>query len=60
MSQDLGGKLVVLVGGGGFLGRHVAQELLARGYGSPAVMSSAPLRSSRWATWARSSWFAPT
>lgn len=31
MSQDLGGKLVVLVGGGGFLGRHVAQELLARG-----------------------------
>lgn len=24
-------KLVVLIGGGGFLGRHVAQELLARG-----------------------------
>lgn len=31
MTQDLGGKLVVLVGGGGFLGRHVAQDLLARG-----------------------------
>lgn len=27
----LNGKLVVLVGGGGFLGRHVAQDLLARG-----------------------------
>lgn len=31
MAQDLGGKLVVLVGGAGFLGRHVAQELLSRG-----------------------------
>ncbi|PKB14462.1 NADH dehydrogenase [Novosphingobium kunmingense] len=31
MAQDLGGKLVVLVGGTGFLGRHVAQELLNRG-----------------------------
>lgn len=31
MTKDLGGKLVVLVGGGGFLGRHVAQDLLARG-----------------------------
>lgn len=31
MAQDLRGKLVVLVGGAGFLGRHLAQELLARG-----------------------------
>ncbi|WP_296679950.1 complex I NDUFA9 subunit family protein [Novosphingobium sp.] len=31
MTQDLGGKLVVLIGGAGFLGRHVAQELLTRG-----------------------------
>ncbi|MFM5952872.1 MAG: NAD(P)H-binding protein [Novosphingobium sp.] len=31
MTQDLVGKLVVLVGGSGFLGRHVAQDLLARG-----------------------------
>lgn len=31
MAQDLSGKLVVLIGGAGFLGRHVAQELLARG-----------------------------
>ena len=31
MAQDLRGKLVVLVGGGGFLGRYVAQELLSRG-----------------------------
>lgn len=28
---DLGGKLVVLVGGSGFFGAHVAQELLSRG-----------------------------
>ncbi len=27
----LDGQLVVLIGGGGFLGRHVAQDLLARG-----------------------------
>lgn len=31
MTQELLGKLVVLVGGSGFLGRHVAQDLLARG-----------------------------
>ncbi len=31
MAQDLSGKLVVLIGGAGFLGRHVAQALLARG-----------------------------
>lgn len=31
MAQDLGGKLVVLVGGAGFLGRHAAQDLLSRG-----------------------------
>ena len=31
MAQDLTGKLVVLVGGGGFAGRHLAQELLSRG-----------------------------
>ncbi len=29
--KALGGKLVVLLGGSGFFGRHVAQELLARG-----------------------------
>ncbi len=29
--MKLGGKLVVLLGGSGFFGRHVAQELLARG-----------------------------
>ncbi|HSG33482.1 MAG TPA: complex I NDUFA9 subunit family protein [Sphingomonadaceae bacterium] len=29
--NPLDGKLVVLVGGSGFLGRHVAQDLLARG-----------------------------
>lgn len=29
--MDLNGKLVVLVGGSGFVGRHVAQALLARG-----------------------------
>lgn len=28
---DLRGKLIVLVGGGGFIGAHVAQELLSRG-----------------------------
>jgi NADH dehydrogenase len=33
MASDgaLDGKLVVLIGGGGFLGRHLAQDLLARG-----------------------------
>ncbi|MBS0481782.1 MAG: NAD(P)H-binding protein [Proteobacteria bacterium] len=31
MAQELMDKLVVLVGGGGFLGRYVAQELLSRG-----------------------------
>ena len=30
-AQDLAGKLVVLFGGNGFLGTHVAQELLGRG-----------------------------
>ncbi len=30
-SEALRGKLVVLIGGSGFFGRHVAQELLARG-----------------------------
>jgi NADH dehydrogenase len=30
-SDELSGKLVVLIGGAGFLGSHVAQELLARG-----------------------------
>ena len=30
-ARDLDGKLVALVGGTGFLGRHLAQELLARG-----------------------------
>ncbi len=30
-STSLSGKLVVLLGGGGFLGTHLAQELLARG-----------------------------
>lgn len=29
--RDLEGKLVALIGGSGFVGRHVAQELLARG-----------------------------
>ena len=31
MAKDLAGKLVVLFGGGGFVGRHLAQELLNRG-----------------------------
>ncbi|MDE2436050.1 MAG: complex I NDUFA9 subunit family protein [Sphingomonadales bacterium] len=31
MAQELAGKVVALVGGGGFLGRYVAQELLMRG-----------------------------
>lgn len=31
MAHDLTGKLVVLMGGGGFVGRHLAQELLSRG-----------------------------
>lgn len=31
MSDSLSGKLVVVLGGGGFLGAHVAQALLARG-----------------------------
>lgn len=31
MDRALRDKLVVLIGGGGFIGRHVAQELLARG-----------------------------
>lgn len=30
-TRDLDGKLIVLVGGTGFFGRHLAQELLARG-----------------------------
>jgi uncharacterized protein YbjT (DUF2867 family) len=30
-SNDLQGRLVVVVGGSGFVGRHLAQELLARG-----------------------------
>jgi len=30
-ADPLNGKLVVLIGGSGFVGRHVAQELLARG-----------------------------
>ena len=30
-ARDLDGKLVALIGGTGFLGRHLAQELLARG-----------------------------
>lgn len=30
-SDPLSGKLVTMIGGGGFLGRHVAQKLLARG-----------------------------
>jgi NADH dehydrogenase len=30
-TRDLDGKLVALVGGTGFLGRHLAQDLLARG-----------------------------
>lgn len=30
-TKDLDGKLVVLVGGSGFIGTHVAQELLSRG-----------------------------
>jgi NADH dehydrogenase len=30
-STSLSGKLIVLLGGGGFLGTHVAQELLSRG-----------------------------
>src|SRR5687767_5693682 len=31
MAHSLEDKLVVLIGGGGFLGTHVAQELLRRG-----------------------------
>ena len=31
LSKALGGKLVVLLGGSGFFGRHIAQELLSRG-----------------------------
>lgn len=31
MALDLSGKVVVLVGGSGFVGRHLAQELLERG-----------------------------
>ncbi|MXO71071.1 complex I NDUFA9 subunit family protein [Alteraurantiacibacter buctensis] len=31
MGKQLDGKLVVLVGGSGFVGRHLAQDLLARG-----------------------------
>ncbi|WP_246255683.1 complex I NDUFA9 subunit family protein [Parasphingorhabdus flavimaris] len=31
MNMDLDGRLICIFGGGGFLGRYVAQELLARG-----------------------------
>lgn len=31
MTDDLAGKVVTVIGGGGFLGRYVAQELLSRG-----------------------------
>ena len=31
VNRQLDGKLVVMLGGSGFFGRHVAQELLARG-----------------------------
>ncbi len=42
-SGALRGKLVVLVGGSGFFGRHVAQELLARG-ARLRIASRNPLR----------------